>query len=561
MSFNSSILKKYALPSENSWNEIFYRVAQSLGKDDKALQNRLYDYMLQKWFIPASPILINAGTERGLTASCFMTEAADSMYDIFATALEMGIMSKASAGVAVNFSKIRGLGSPIQNGDLGRSTGIQPFLKLYESSILCSRQAELRRGSCAVYLRIDHPDILDFLKTRQTVGDMSVLTPNLFTGVVIPDWFMELLREERDYQLVDPHSGPTNKWLNTKEVFKEILKQRHSTGLPYIFFEDNANRYCLPHEQKNGRLKVEFSSLCSEQMHVTNSKRSGVCVLSSINLSKYDEWKDSFQQLVEDIVTALDNTSEDFIKASNHFKGMGKALYSVYRTREIGIGWNGFHDYILSKGWAFDSVMARGFDISVTTQLREYAIQASKKLAKERGACPDSKDWGEGDMRNIRLLSMMPTQSVSQIIKTSKSIEPYFFPAYTLSTDTGNRLYKVKQLETVLEPNDPRWDMIVSSGTVKGLGLSEDQESLFRNAYEISQRSILSMAIERQKAMSGTGNYAHSQSINLFYPAKASLKQMADDLIWYWENGGVTCYYVESSKNEYSSDGCFACSA
>lgn len=551
-----SLAEKYFFADEKDIKEVYDRVAYAISGGDKDLAERLYWYMVDGWYSPATPILLNMGTDLADGISCFLTTPnSDSLSDIFLEAHEMATLSKSGGGIGCCISKIRGAGSPIKGGSLGFSHGIAPFAKLYEASILASAQNKSRRGSAALYLDVTHPDIELFLSLRETKGDMSKKTPDLFTGVIIPDQFMEDVLHNREFELIDPHSGPTGKYLGARDIFVRIIKTRHETGLPYIFFPDVANRMCLPKGQKEKGLKITTSSLCSEIVSITNHNRSGTCILSCINLAKWDEFESQFEQLVEDVVTSLDNVAESFIQKNSHIAGKEKAVFSTWASREIGIGWAGFHDYILDKGWAFDSIQARGFDITATKRLKKAALQASKKLAEKRGDCSDAPGY-----RNARLLTMMPTASTSQLLNTSKSIEPYQSPSYTLKSDTGNRIIKLRQLERIIGKDNPLWLNITQAGSVQNIPEFNDGiKNMFKNAFEISQKSIISMASERQKAMSGKDKMTHTQSVNLFYSKGASLRGMVEDVLYAWENNVPSLYYCITTKNSYNQSDCFAC--
>jgi len=553
-----SLETKYFFKNEKSIKDVYGRVSKALALGDKKLQDRLFEYMSNGWYSPATPILLNLGTDLADGISCFLnTPSTDSLSDIMLAAHEMALLSKSGGGLGCDLSKIRGAGSPIKGGDLGVSSGIAPFAKMYEATILSSTQNKSRRGSAAIFLNASHPDIEFFLTLRETKGDMSKKTPDLFTGVILDDKFMQAVMDNKEYELIDPHSGKTGRFLSARRVLASITTQRHETGLPYIFFPDVANRMCLPEGQKKKGLSITQSSLCQEITSIVDHNRTGTCILSCINLAKWDDYKDSFSQMVEDIVTSLDNVAQLFIDKNSGVLGKEKAVYSTWASREIGIGWAGFHDYILSKGWFFDSPLARGFDINVTNQLREAAQKASKKLGSLRGECPDS--FGSG-YRNARLLTMMPTASTSQLLKTSKSIEPYQSPAYLLKSDSGNKIIKLRQLENLIGKDNPLWLRITEEGSLKDIEeINSNTKLIYRNAFEISQQSIISMASERQKAMSKNGNMTHAQSVNLFYSKGASLKGMINDIITAWELNVPSLYYCITTKNSYKQDECIAC--
>ena len=421
---------RYLLENETSPQEAFARAAQAFSDDDIMAQ-RIYDYASKLWFMFSTPILSNGGTTRGLPISCFLNYVEDSRGGISDHYTENAWLSSVGGGLGGSWSDIRSVGSTTSHGS--ESTGVIPFIKVVDAQMLAFSQGVTRRGSYAAYLHISHPEIEEFLDMRKaTGGDINRKSTNLHHAVVIPNSFMELIdraTRENDFDdswdLIDPHSGEIKKTVQAKTLWVKLIQNRIETGEPYIMFEDTVNE-SLPEFQQERGLKVNHSNLCSEITLATNEERTAVCCLSSVNLEKFDEWQDN-EFFIPDLVRFLDNVLSYFIKTAPD--SISKARYSAERERSLGLGAMGFHAYLQKKNIPFESMFAQSTNYTMFRHIKEQAQFETEELARERGACPDDKNYR---VRNAHLLAIAPNASSSIICgNTSPSIEPYRANAFT----------------------------------------------------------------------------------------------------------------------------------
>lgn len=343
----------------------FARVATGMARGDREHAQKLYDVMSRYWFIPATPVLMNIGTNKGLPISCFLNTVPDNLEGIFDIYRENAFLAKYGGGIGTDWSQLRGQNAPLKASGL-RSSGVIPFLKIMDSETIAISRNSTRRGAAAAYLRIDHPDIEDFLEMRKpTGGDMDRKCLNINNGVVVTDAFMNAVEENKPYQLVDPHYGTVTKELNAVEIWRKLLTMRAETGEPYILFIDTVNRAVPPHHAEKG-LFVRQSNLCTEIVLPTNEERTAVCCLGNLNLEKYDEWKDKTEELAYLCVKALDNNLDTFCEMADP-KEYKKAINSVKHERSIGLGVMGYHGYLMSKMVPFESVAARAIPFLSTS--------------------------------------------------------------------------------------------------------------------------------------------------------------------------------------------------
>ena len=545
--FGKAVLKdRYLMPDEN-FQELFARVA-SYYSDNQEHANRIYDYISNLWFMPATPVLSNGGTERGLPISCFLNESSDSLSGIVNLWNENVLLASRGGGIGSYWGNLRSIGETVRGN--GKTSGIIPFIKVMDSQTLAISQGSLRRGSAAVYLPVNHPEIEEFIDLRRpTGGDPNRRSLNLHHGVVVTDEFMRAVEKDGDFELKSPHSGNTLVVVKARTIWIKLLTTRIETGEPYILFIDAVNRSTPLHQQKL-KLEVKTSNLCSEITlptgidHLGND-RTAVCCLSSLNLEYYDEWKDN-PQIIEDVMRFLDNVLQDFIEKAP--EGMAKAKYSAMRERSVGLGVMGFHSFLQSKNVPMESAMSKVWNKKIFMQIKQGVDRASKLLAKERGACPDAKDAGIEE-RFSNKLAIAPTASISIIAgNSSPGIEPFAANSFTQKTLTGSFNVRNKNLVKLLEAKGKNgedvWSSItINEGSVQHLDFLDEHEKLvFKTAQEIDQRWIIDLAAERQEFI------CQAQSLNIFIPGDVSKKSLHDIHFRAWQKGLKSLYYCRSTS-------------
>ena len=545
--FGKAVLKdRYLMPNEN-FQELFARVA-SYYADDQAHANRIYGYISNLWFMPATPVLSNGGTERGLPISCFLNESADSLSGIVNLWNENVLLASRGGGIGSYWGNLRSIGETVRGN--GKTSGIIPFIKVMDSQTLAISQGSLRRGSAAVYLPITHPEIEEFIDLRRpTGGDPNRRSLNLHHGVVVTDEFMRAVEKDGDFELKSPHSGKTLDVVKARSIWIKLLTTRIETGEPYILFIDAVSRAQPLHQQKL-KLEVKTSNLCSEITlptgidHLGND-RTAVCCLSSLNLEYYDEWKDN-AQIIEDVMRFLDNVLQDFIDKAP--EGMAKAKYSAMRERSVGLGVMGFHSFLQSKNVPMESAMSKVWNKKIFMQIKQGVDKASKLLAKERGACPDAKDAGIEE-RFSNKIAIAPTASISIIAgNSSPGIEPFAANSFTQKTLTGSFNVRNKNLVKLLEAkgknSEDIWSSItINEGSVQHLDFLDEHEKLvFKTAPEIDQRWIIDLGAERQEYI------CQAQSLNIFIAGDVSKKYLHDIHFRAWQKGLKSLYYCRSTS-------------
>jgi ribonucleoside-diphosphate reductase alpha chain len=536
---------RYFIEGESSPQDAFARAARAFA-DDEAHAQRLYDYASNLWFMFSTPILSNGGTSRGLPISCFLNYVEDSREGLTGHYTENAFLSSVGGGVGGSWSNVRSVGSRTSNGS--ESTGVIPFMKVVDAEMLAFSQGVTRRGSYAAYLHISHPEIEEFLDVRKpTGGDINRKSTNLHHAVVIPDKFMKLIAQATEepgfddsWALIDPHSNKVTKTVAAKALWVKLIQNRVETGEPYIMFEDAVNND-LPEFQRNLGLRVHHSNLCSEITLPTNEDRTAVCCLSSVNLEEYESWK-NIPEFIPDLIRMLDNVLEFFIQHAP--SSLEKAKYSAMRERSIGLGAMGFHAYLQRHNIAFESAMAKSFNMRAFSHLKSSALEASKQLAAEKGECPDGAGYG---IRNAHLLAIAPNASSSIICgNTSPSIEPYRANAFTQKTKSGTSLLKNEYLEHVLDEigmnTDEVWkDIMTHGGSVQHLEFLDTwTKDVFKTAVELDQRWVVEFAADRQQ------HICQSQSVNLFFPADVSKQELHNVHMLAWRRGMKTLYYARS---------------
>lgn len=543
---------RYMLPEERSPQEAYARAAKAFADDEEHAQ-RIYDYASKQWFMFATPLLSNGGSSRGLPISCFLNYVDDSREGITDTLTEDAFLSSVGGGIGTYWGSVRSKGAKTSRGS--ESTGVVPFIKVSDSMMLAFSQGITRRGSNAAYLDISHPEVEEFLDIRKPTGDSNRKCVNIHHGIIISDKFMRIIEkvtQDKNYDdswpLVDPHSKETVKVVSAKALWIKIIQNRHETGEPYIMWGDTVNDG-LPDYQRKLGLSVAQSNLCSEITLPTDSERTAVCCLSSVNLEKYDEWKKD-ENFIPDLIRMLDNTLDVFINEAPD--QLYKAVYSAHRERSIGLGAMGFHAYLQSKGVAFESDVARKVNKSIFQHIKKEALKESRKLAEERGPCPDAK--GHENVRNAHLLAIAPNASSSIICgNTSPGIEPYRANVFNQKTLTGTHTFKNPHLKKVLAEynmdDEETWAGITANrGSIRHLDLPDYVKDIFKTAIEIDQNWVVMHAADRQDFI------CQSQSVNLFFPADVGKKELHDVHMLAWKNGVKTLYYLRSEAFKRSDN-------
>ena len=540
------ILKdRYLTDKEQSPQEAFYRVAKVFS-DDSEMAERIYNYVSKLWFMFSTPILTNGGTKKGMPISCFLNYVPDSREGLTNHYTENAFLASVGGGIGGYWGHIRSDGTGTSGGS--QSSGSIPFMHVVDSEMLAFSQGKTRRGSYATYQDISHPEIEEFLELRKpSGGDIHRKCLNLHHGVNISDKFMSIINQctinpsaNDDWELIDPHTDKVIRTVSAKKLWQKILETRVATGEPYLSFIDTIQK-SLPLSQKKLGLKVHHSNLCSEITLPTSEERTAVCCLSSLNLEKYDEWKDD-SKFIPDVVRFLDNVLEYFI--NNSPDSLSRAKYSAMRERSIGLGAMGFHSYLQSKSIPFASAIAKGINRTIFSKIKEESLQTSKILAEERGEAPDMEGTG---LRFAHMLAVAPNASSSIICGgTSPSIEPLRANAYTQKTMSGTHFMRNKFLEKLLKEKeintDETWKSIIANrGSVRHLEqLNDWEKDVFATAIEIDQRWIIDLAADRQKYI------CQSQSLNIFVPSDVNIKDLHLLHLTAWQKGIKTLYYCRS---------------
>ncbi len=544
--FGKETLKdRYLLPGE-SYQDLFARVADAFA-DDQDHAQRLYDYISKLWFMPATPVLSNGGTGRGLPISCYLNSVDDSLEGIVNTWNENVWLASRGGGIGTYWGSVRGIGEPV--GLNGKTSGIIPFVRVMDSLTLAISQGSLRRGSAACYLDISHPEIEEFLEIRKPSGDFNRKALNLHHGVLLSDEFMEAVRDGTEFNLVSPKDGSVRGSVDARSLFQKLVETRLATGEPYIIFSDTVNRSMPKHHRELG-LKVSTSNLCAEITLPTGrdhlgGDRTAVCCLSSLNLETWDEWNGD-KMFIEDVMRMLDNVLQDFIDRAPD--EMARARYSASRERSVGLGVMGFHSFLQSRGLGFESAMAKSWNMKIFKHIRAQADQASMVLATERGACPDAEERGVMERFSCKM-AIAPTASISIICGgTSACIEPIPANIYTHKTLSGSFIVKNPYLEKLLQAkakdSTAIWNSILEKGgSVQHLDfLSPEEKDAFKTSFEIDQRWLLELAGDRAPFID------QAQSLNLFIPADVEKWDLLMLHFRAWELGIKSLYYLRSKS-------------
>jgi len=545
--FGKATLTDRYLSENESYQDLFARVAATYA-DDNLHAQRLYNYISKLWFMPATPVLSNAGTTRGLPISCFLNEASDSLDGIVNLWSENVWLASKGGGIGSYWGNLRSIGEKV--GRVGKTSGIIPFIKVMDSLTLAISQGSLRRGSAACYLPIDHPEIEEFIEMRRpTGGDPNRRALNLHHGVLVTDAFMRAVETDADWALKSPYDGTVQSTIKARNLWIRLLTARVETGEPYIVYIDTVNRM-IPQHHKLAGLTVKTSNLCSEITLPTGidkygKDRTAVCCLSSLNLENYDEWKDE-PGFIEDIMRFLDNVLTDFInRAPDSFSD---AKYSAMRERSVGLGVMGFHSYMQRHMIPLESVMAKVWNKKMFQLIDKEVNAASKKLAEERGPCPDAAEYGINE-RFSNKTAIAPTASISIICGgASPGIEPVAANSYTHKTLSGSFNVRNKYLKKVLQKynqdtNDVWSSITTNQGSVDHLDfLSQNEKDVFKTAFEIDQRWLIDHSADR------TPYISQAQSLNVFIPADIHKKDLHQIHYQAWKKGLKSLYYCRSKS-------------
>ena len=545
-----TISKGYLLPGEkpkDAYWRVATKVAQRLNKPQ--LASKFFDYIWKGWLNLATPVLSNTGTDRGLPISCFGIDVADSIFDIGNKNLELMLLAKHGGGVGIGINQIRPAGAPITGN--GTSDGVIPFAKIYDSTILATNQGSVRRGAASVNLNIEHKDFEDWLEIREPKGDVNRQSLNLHQCAVVGDKFM------RKVEAGDEEAR--RKW-------GKLLQKRKATGEPYIMFKGNVNKQNPDMYKQNG-LKVHMTNICSEITLHTDESHSFVCCLSSLNLAKYDEWKDT--DLVYTATWFLDGVLSEFIQKAKNLKGFENSVRSAEKGRALGLGVLGWHTYLQQRGIPFEGMLAQFETRKIFSQLKIESERASRDLATEYGEPLWCKDSG---FRNTHLRAIAPTVSNSKLSgDVSAGIEPWAANVFTEQTSKGTFIRRNSELEKVLRKvginTKETWDKILADGgsiqdidelekwcflNGKVVECSEvSQEDLqktfrvkdvFKTFKEINQLDLVRQAGIRQQYID------QSVSLNLAFPAIAEPKWINQVTMEAWKQGVKTLYYMRTES-------------
>lgn len=537
--FGTEILKdRYMLPEEKSPQDAFVRASAAFA-DNTAHAQRLYDYVSNQWFMFASPILSNGGTDRGLPISCFLNYVNDSREGLAEHYTENIWLSSMGGGIGGYWGHIRSQGQSTSKGN--KTTGVIPFMHVVDSQMLAFNQGATRRGSYASYMDISHPEIIEFIDMRKPAGgDENRKNLNLHHGVVVSDKFMKAMENDEHWDLIDPNSKDKIKTVKARQLWIKILEARVATGEPYIMFGDTVQRG-LPKTQKDLGLKVTHSNLCSEITLATNTERTAVCCLSSVNVEKFDEWKDN-ELFIDDLMRMLDNVLTHFIDVAPAY--MWRAIASAKSERSIGLGAMGFHTYLQSKSVPIESDEAMSWNKIVFKHIHTKALATNHILGKERGEPSDMKGTGK---RFAHMIAIAPNASSSIICGgVSPSIEPFRANAFTQKTLSGSALMKNPNLEKLLKEkginNKQTWQSIITNkGSVAHLEqLSKNERDTYKTAIELEQECLVDLAADRQKYV------CQAQSLNLFFTPDVNVRKLNNIHKRAWSKKLKTLYYLRS---------------
>ena len=525
--YKKTIAGGYLLGSESP-KDAYERVCSTVAKrlDRPELKNTFYEYIWNGWLCLASPVLSNTGTDRGLPISCFGIDVADSIIDIGQKNLEMMLLAKHGGGVGIGINQIRPAGALIKGN--GTSDGVVPFCKIYDSTILATNQGSVRRGAASVNINIEHPDFEEWIEIREPKGDVNRQSLNLHQCAVVGDKFMRRL-EQGDAE--------------ARKRWGKLLQKRKATGEPYVLFKGNTNKN-NPTAYKQNALKVHMTNICSEITLHTDENHSFICCLSSLNLAKYDEWKNT--NIIHDAIWFLDGVLEEFIQKAKYRKGFENSVRSAEKGRALGLGVLGWHTYLQERGLPFEGLLAQYETRKIFSQIKIESERASMALADVYG----EPLWCVGTgMRNTHLRAVAPTVSNSKLSgNVSPGIEPWAANIFTEQSAKGTFIRKNPTLENILKKEKLNtkeiWDKILADGgSVQDIeGLSKDTKEVFKTFKELNQLELVRQAGIRQQYID------QSVSLNLAFPSEATPKWINKVHMDAWRKGIKTLYYMRTES-------------
>ena len=532
--YRKTISGGYLLHGETP-RDAYWRVATSVARRlyKPELAEVFFDYIWKGWLNLASPVLSNTGTDRGLPISCFGIDVGDSIHEIGSKNLEMMLLAKHGGGVGIGVNMIRPAGAKITGN--GTSDGVVPFCKIYDSTILATNQGSVRRGAASVNINIEHPDFPEWLEIREPKGDVNRQSLNLHQCAVVGDKFMRKL-EQGDAE--------------ARSRWSKLLRKRKATGEPYILFKGNTNK-ANPKAYKDNGLKVHMTNICSEITLHTDENHSFVCCLSSVNLAKYEEWKDT--NLIYDAIWFLDGVMEEFIQRAKGLRGFENAVRSAQRGRALGLGVLGWHTYLQELGIPFEGLLAQFETRKIFSQIKIESERASRALAETYG----EPLWCVGTgMRNTHLRAIAPTVSNSKLSgNVSPGIEPWAANVFTEQSAKGTFIRKNPTLVKLLKKHklntNEIWDKILADGgSVQGIDeldniqMAHDipAKEVFKTFKEINQLELVNQAGIRQQYID------QSVSLNLAFPSEATPKWLNQVHMEAWKKGIKTLYYVRTES-------------
>jgi ribonucleoside-diphosphate reductase alpha chain len=536
----------YLRGEEKSPQEAYARACVAYSDGDLDLAQRLYDGVSNGWFMFSSPILSNAPIKgeqaKGLPISCFLSYIPDSLDGLIEHQSELAWLSVKGGGVGGHWGDVR----PVSD----KAPGPIPFIKVADAAMTAYKQGKTRKGSYAAYTNISHPDIMEFINIRMpTGGDANRKCFNINNAVNITDDFMDAVLGDSDWNLLDPNDDSIRDTVKARDLWERLIEVRFRTGEPYLNFIDEANRK-LPQPLKDKGLTIKGSNLCNEIHLPTSEDRTAVCCLSSVNLEKYDDWKDT--SLVSDLIIMLDNVLQEFI--DNAPEVMSKAVNSAMSERSLGLGAMGFHSYLQRKNIPWESAMATGRNISMFKNIKEQALSATTYIAKIKGEYLDGLGTNK---RNSHLLAIAPNANSSIICGTSASIEPIKSNAYTHRTRVGAHLVKNEYLGRTLEEHrlrlgeDKEWiesqwiNIIHHEGSVQQLEyLSSWEKDVYKTAFELDQNWVVEHASKRQEFI------CQGQSVNLFFPAGSDKAYVSGVHLKAWKQKLKGLYYLRTNTGK-----------
>jgi len=542
--YKKTIAGGYLLGSESP-KDAYERVCNTVAKrlDKPELAKTFYEYIWNGWLCLASPVLSNTGTDRGLPISCFGIDVADSIIDIGQKNLEMMLLAKHGGGVGIGINQIRPAGAKIKGN--GTSDGVVPFCKIYDSTILATNQGSVRRGAASVNINIEHPDFEEWIEIREPKGDVNRQSLNLHQCAVVGDKFMRRLEQ-----------GDTD----ARKRWGKLLQKRKATGEPYVLFKGNTNKN-NPTAYKQNALKVHMTNICSEITLHTDENHSFICCLSSLNLAKYDEWKNT--NIIHDSIWFLDGVLEEFIQKAKYRKGFDNSVRSAEKGRALGLGVLGWHTYLQERGLPFEGLLAQYETRKIFSQIKIESERASMALADVYG----EPLWCVGTgMRNTHLRAVAPTVSNSKLSgNVSPGIEPWAANIFTEQSAKGTFIRKNPTLENILKKEKLNtkevWDKILADGgSVQDIeGLSEDTKEVFKTFKELNQLELVRQAGIRQQYID------QSVSLNLAFPSEATPKWINKVHMDAWHKGIKTLYYMRTESvlrgdiANHAMEDCVAC--